>query len=117
MFAFLIPSNIIAWKFIDPELIIDVFSFRGPLDFRGGEWNSAYIIPPVLRRSLRGANAGNSHNDPNPTSYANTCRFGNLFGEFLLLDNNPVLMLISQSLIIISAVYGLFVRVGYLRFD
>lgn len=42
-------------------------SFRGPVDLRCRQWNSADVIAPFLRRCLRRTNAGDSDHDSDPT--------------------------------------------------
>lgn len=117
MFAFAIPSTLISFN--EAEKFIDLFfvfsSLRCSINLRRRQRNSANIIAPFLRRCLRRPNAGNLNNDSDPTADASTCRAGNFAGEFKKPSRGKLSDL-DRSLITL-AVYGLFVRIGYFRFD
>lgn len=69
-------------------------SFRCHVDIWRGEWNFAHIVAPLLCRRLRGPNARNPHDDPDPAADADTRRSRHL-----------------------AAIDGLSLRVGHLCAD
>uniref|UniRef100_A0A8D8GDD2 (northern house mosquito) hypothetical protein n=1 Tax=Culex pipiens TaxID=7175 RepID=A0A8D8GDD2_CULPI len=53
---------------------VDHSGFRGPVDLRRRQRHPADVIAPVLRRRLRGPNAGDSHHDPDPAAHPDAGR-------------------------------------------
>lgn len=56
------------------DVRVDHSGFRGPVDLRCRQRYLADVIAPVLRRCLRGSDAGNSHHDPDPAAHTDAGR-------------------------------------------